>query len=85
MDELKNAWQRGVLGRAILEKQKKPEFDFEKTCWKSPNAKIKYIKNYPKTIMVIYDKKEVFIFEENEADLTESSALWSNNLGLMVF
>lgn len=33
--------------------------------------------------MAIYDKREVFIFEENDADLTESPALWSNNSGLI--
>jgi len=33
--------------------------------------------------MAIYDKKEVFIYVEPTADLTESPALWSNNSSLV--
>jgi len=82
-EQLNKAWKRGVCGRAILEKNQHSIFDFQKTCWKNPYSKVKYIYNFPKTIMVIYDQKEVFIFEENDLDLTESSALWSNNSGLV--
>lgn len=82
-EQLNKAWKRGVCGRAILERQKHSIFDFQKTCWKNPYAKVKYICDFPKTIMVIYDQREVYIFEKNESDLTESSALWSNNSGLV--
>ena len=82
-EELNRAWKRGVCGRAILEKSQHSIYDFQNTCWKLPCAKVKYIDNFPKTIMVIYDQREVFIFEKNDADLTESSALWSNNSGLI--
>lgn len=83
LEDLDNAWQRGVVGRAILEEPKEPIFDFGKTCWRTPYAKIKYIDIFPKTVMAIYDQREVFIFVENKADLTESPAMWSNNSSLV--
>ncbi len=82
-DELEQAWKRGVKGRAIIEYDCEPMFDFQKTCWRKPYAQIKYIDSFPKTVMAIYDSKEVFIFLENEADLTESSALWTDNSSLV--
>ena len=77
------AWKRGVKARAIIEETSEPIFNFQKTCWREPYAKTKYIQSFPKTVMAIYDSKEVFIFIENKADLTESSALWSDNIGLV--
>ena len=59
--------------------QEESDLDICKTFWKSPYAKLKYLNSIPKTVMAIYDSKEVFIFIEPEADLTESPALWSNN------
>jgi len=82
-DELENAWQKGVKARVIIEENGEQVFDFQKTCWRKPHAKIKYIQSFPKAIMGIYDSKEVFIFVENEADFTDSSALWSNNSSLV--
>jgi len=82
-DELEDAWQRGVKARVIIEKNDEPVFDFQKTCWRAPHAKIKYIQSFPKAVMGIYDSKEVFIFVENEADFTDTSALWSNNSSLV--
>lgn len=78
-DNLEKAWQRDVKGRVIIEKPEEPILDFVKICWKSPNARIKYVQSPPKTVMAIYDKREVFIYVEPTADLTESPALWSNN------
>jgi sugar-specific transcriptional regulator TrmB len=69
-EELENAWKRGVKARAIIEETNEPNLDFQKTCWRYPYAKIKYIQSFPKTIMAVYDSREVFIFVENEADLT---------------
>jgi sugar-specific transcriptional regulator TrmB len=82
-DELVEAWERGVRGRAIINKTCEPMFDYQNTCWRKPYADIKYIDSFPKTVMAIYDSKEVFIFLENEADLTESSALWTDNSSLV--
>ena len=83
LEELDKAWQRGVAGRAIVEEQEEPPFDFGKTCWSGPYAKIKYTDAFPKTVMAIYDQCEVFIFVESKADLTESSAIWSDNPSLV--
>lgn len=82
-EQLENAWQRGVKGRAILEENCELMFDFQRTCWRKPSAQIKYIDSFPKTVMAIYDSKEVYIFLDNKADLTESSALWTANSGLV--
>ena len=37
----------------------------------------------PKTVLGIYDKKEVFIIVDPTGDLFDSPALWSNNKSLI--
>jgi len=46
-------------------------------------ADVRYISKVPRTVMVMYDKKEVFIFVKPNADLKESPALWSNDPSLL--
>jgi len=82
-EKLDKAWLRGVKGRVIIEKTEEPILDFVKTCWKNPYAKVKCHLYPPKTVMAIYDKKEVFIYTEPTADMMESPALWSNNPGVV--
>jgi len=82
-NELENAWERGVKARVIIEENGNQDFDFQKTCWREPHARIKYIQSFPKAIMGIYDSEEVFIFVENKTDFPDSSALWSNNSSLV--
>jgi len=82
-EPLEKAWLRGVKGRVVIEETEEPVLEFVKTCWKSPYAKIKYAHSRPRTVMAIYDKKEVFIYVKPTADLTESPALWSNNPSLV--
>jgi sugar-specific transcriptional regulator TrmB len=78
-EDLKKAWSRDVCGRVIIDATTESNLDILKSYWKSPYAKIKFVQSPPKTIMAIYDKKEVFIYIEPKADLMESPALWSNN------
>lgn len=81
-EELVKAWGRDVKGRVIIEKTKETSSDFVKT-WKTPYAKIEYLASIPRTVMAIYDKKEVYIYTEPKANLTDSPALWSNNPGVL--
>lgn len=78
-EDLKKAWSRGVKGRVIIERHEEPILDYMKNCWRNPNAMIRYLQSPPKTVIAIYDKKEVFIYMEPTADFTASPALWSNN------
>jgi sugar-specific transcriptional regulator TrmB len=82
-EPLEKAWCRGVKGRVVIEETEEPVLEFVKTCWKSPHAKIRHVHSHPRTVMAIYDKKEVFIYIKPTADLTESPALWSNNPSLV--
>jgi sugar-specific transcriptional regulator TrmB len=78
-EELEKAWFRKVNGRAIVDATEEADLDILKSYWKSPYAKIRFVKSPPKTVMAIYDKKEVFIYMEPTANFTASPALWSNN------
>ena len=82
-EPLEKAWSSGVEGRVIIEEIDKPALDFVKTYWKKPNAKIRHFKLPPKSVMAMYDEKEVFIFIDPTADMTECPALWSNNPNLV--
>jgi sugar-specific transcriptional regulator TrmB len=75
---LQKAWDRGVKGRAIINGPKENQLDMIKKCWISPWAEIRYVPKVPRTVIAMYDKREVFVFTNPEADLRESPALWSN-------
>jgi len=80
---LEKAWTRGVMGRAIIEETGKKQMETIQACWRSPSAEIRCLRVVPKTVMAMYDKKEVFIFINPEADLKDSPALWSNDGSLV--
>jgi sugar-specific transcriptional regulator TrmB len=82
-EPLEEARRRGVKKRAIIEKTDAPVSEFAKTYWKSPHAEIRQIHFPPKTVMALYDKKEVYIYIIPTADMTDSPALWSNNPSLV--
>jgi len=82
-DVLEKAWLRAVKGRVVVENTEESSSEIVKASWKSPHAEIRYISTIPKTVMVLYDKKEVFIYVEPKADLKDSPALWSNNPSLL--
>lgn len=77
-ENLKKAWDRGVKGRVVIDINRSFESKSIKDFWYSPNAEIRYIPKIPKTVMAIYDKKEVFVFVNPLAQLTDSPSLWSN-------
>lgn len=81
-----NAISNGVSFKIIIEKtseeEKRPEeIKFLK---KSSNISIKFSNTNPKIIMAIIDNKEVFLMNEPNSNLGESSALWSNNQSLIL-
>lgn len=82
-EPLEEAWRRGVKGRVVIEKTDEPALEFVKTYWRSPHAEIRQVHFPPKTVMALYDKKEVYIYVIPAADMTESPALWSNNPSLV--
>ena len=77
-ENLTNAWDRGVKGRAVIDVSEDRECDAIKEFWCAPYAEIRYIPRVPKTVMALYDKTEVFVFTNPSAQLNESPALWSN-------
>ena len=77
-ETIQNAWHRGVKGRAIINIPKGNHLDVINRCWSKPSAELRFIPKFPRTVIAMYDNKEVYIFTEPEADLTESPALWSN-------
>jgi len=77
-ETIQDAWNRGVKGRAIINIPNENHLDVVNRCWSKPSAELRYFLKSPKTVIAMYDKKEVYIFTEPEADLTESPALWSN-------
>lgn len=82
-ESLEKAWSRGVKGRVIIEETEEPFLEVAKAAWKNPSAKIRYVPTIPKTVMAMYDKKEVFIYVKPKAGLESSPALWSNNPSLL--
>jgi sugar-specific transcriptional regulator TrmB len=82
-EPLRNAWNRGVKGRAVIDNTEGNNCETIKKYWRPPCAEIKYIPTVPRTVMAMYDKKEVFIFIKPTAEMNESPALWSNNPSLL--
>ena len=79
---LKKAWNRNVTCRILTDYPQEnsiPQLIFYK---KSP-CSIRFLVFPPKTVMGLYDYKEVFIIENPAVGLNESSALWSNNPSLI--
>ena len=77
-ENLQEAWGRGVKGRAVIDICDEKEQETLKEFWPSPYAEIRWLPKIPKTVMAMYDKKEVLIFTNPKAQLTESPALWSD-------
>ena len=82
-EPLEEAWRRGVKGRVVIEETEEPVLEFVKTYWRTPHAEIRQVRFPPKTVMAMYDKKEVYIYVIPTANMTESPALWSNNPSLV--
>jgi sugar-specific transcriptional regulator TrmB len=81
---LERAWNREVKFRMIIESLEEGEaaelaVQFVR---KSPFCNIRFLPDPPKTILGIYDKREVFIIADPKKSLFDSPALWSNNESL---
>ena len=50
---------------------------------KSGFCHIRFVPYHPKTVLGVFDKKELLIIEDPRKDLSESPALWTNNLSLI--
>jgi sugar-specific transcriptional regulator TrmB len=77
VENLQKAWGRGVKGRAVIDCCGE-KIEIIKKFWRAPWAEIKYVPIVPRTVMAMYDKREVFVFTKPKAQLDESPALWSN-------
>ena len=84
-EALEGAWSRGIKCRIIIDKPEKSRASDEILNFLSKNAscKVKYLPSPPETVMTIYDRKEILIFTDPNARLSESPALWSSNLSLI--
>lgn len=77
-DVLLNAWDRGVRGNAIINIPEKNHLELINNYFKHESATLRFIPEHPKTIVAMFDKKQVFIFINPNADFRDSPALWSN-------
>jgi len=84
-ESCERAWARGVKFRFVLEKPEegKAAEHVLQICRKSPACQIKFIPTHPKTVLGIYDEKEVFVIVNPKMELADSPALWSNNQSLI--
>lgn len=81
-DALRNAWKRNVTCRILTDYPQEnciPQSIFHKKS----ACSIRFLVFPPKTVIGLYDYKEVFIIENPSVGLNESSALWSNNSSLI--
>jgi sugar-specific transcriptional regulator TrmB len=84
-EALEGAWSRGIKCRIIIDKPEKSRASDEILNFLSKDAscKVKFLPSPPETVMTIYDRKEILIFTDPKARLSESPALWSSNLSLI--
>jgi sugar-specific transcriptional regulator TrmB len=78
VENLQNAWDRGVKGRVVIDCCSEKKIESIKKFWRAPWAEIRYLPIVPRTVMAMYDKREAFVFTKPNAQLNESPALWSN-------
>ncbi|MGB9959582.1 MAG: TrmB family transcriptional regulator [Candidatus Bathyarchaeales archaeon] len=85
-EEIKRILAKNVKLRIITEKPEKQDTKIEyviKELARTQNIQIKFTQNHPKTVVGIYDQKEIFIITDPEASLNKASALWSNNQSII--
>jgi len=84
-EALEGAWSRGVKCRIVIDKPEKSRASDEILNFLSKDdcCKVRFLPSAPETVMTIYDRKEILIFTDPNARLSESPALWSNNPSLI--
>jgi sugar-specific transcriptional regulator TrmB len=85
IDLLTEAGSKGVKIRVIIEippknKASESTLDFFN---KKSFCEVKFISYTPRTIVSIYDSKELLLIDNPKAELAEGNALWSNNQSLL--
>lgn len=82
---IEKAWTRGVQFRIVAEapKETAAQKKASEFCRISPNCKVRFMPDRPKTVLGLYDQKEVFIIINPKEGLFDSPALWSNNQSLI--
>jgi sugar-specific transcriptional regulator TrmB len=84
-ESAERAWARGVEFRFIVESPEGGRLveRVSQFCRKSPACQLRFMDSFPKTVVTIYDKKEVLIIVHPESSLSDSPALWSNDQSLV--
>ena len=77
-EELKKAHDRKVKFRYIVEMPPNSEKKIiSKLVRKHSRSEAKFLQTFPKCVMGIYDRKEIFVITDRTAGLQDSPALWS--------
>jgi sugar-specific transcriptional regulator TrmB len=84
-ESIESAWAKNVKIRFIIQSPSKSKTakQLVQFCREKPSCQIKFMRDFPRTIFGIFDKKEIFIPANPKTDLQGSPALWSNNPSLI--
>ena len=84
-ETVENSVSRGIAWQVLIEKPEKGKAVSKQVegLAEKPNFNIKFIAQAPRTVMAVYDQKEVFIFENPTDELHHSATLWSDNKSLV--
>ncbi|MGB9960233.1 MAG: TrmB family transcriptional regulator [Candidatus Bathyarchaeales archaeon] len=79
-ENIKSALARNVNFRIVIEKpeETKASEHIMPLCEFAPNCELKFILTHPRTVLGIYDQKEVFIVVDPKGSLQDSPAVWSD-------
>jgi hypothetical protein len=53
---------RARKGRVVIDSIEEIQCESIKEFWRAPRAEIRYIPTVPRTVMAMYDKRELFVF-----------------------
>jgi len=84
-ESMEIAWAKNLKVRFIIESplESKTAEQLIRFCREKPSCQIRFIPNHPRTVLGIYDSKEIFIIAFSKTDLPGSPALWSKNPSLI--
>jgi len=84
-EALEEAWSKGIKSRIIIDnpEQSRAADEILNFLSKDAYSTVRFLPSPPETVMTIYDRKEILIFTDPKARLSESPALWSSNLSLI--
>jgi len=84
-DKMEASYTREVKWRFIIEKPDggRPFWDQIAHLKAKPSCQVRFLTTSPQTILGIYDRKEIFVFETPTENIDGSPALWSNNQSIV--